>query len=114
MAVARPPAPENGPDTRERRPRLDRPGCRFRGHVCESLTHEPPGKHPARGRARGGPQRHLRRRGSAGALAQLRTVAATAKIQVTSTIADLQNLPTGDLKSAFERSSACKSVAAST
>ena len=53
-------------------------------------------------------------RGSAGALAQLRTVAATAKIQVTSTIADLQNLPTGDLKSAFESSSACRSVAAST
>jgi hypothetical protein len=49
VAVARPPAPENGPNTRERRPRLDRPGCRFRGHVCVSLTHEPPGQHPDRG-----------------------------------------------------------------
>ena len=53
-------------------------------------------------------------RGSAGALAQIRTVVATAKIEVTSTIADLQNLPTGELKSAFASSSACESVAAST
>jgi hypothetical protein len=41
-------------------------------------------------------------------------VAATAKIQGTSTIADLQNLPTGELKTPLESSSACKSVAAST
>ena len=49
-----------------------------------------------------------------GAVSSIGTVAATAKIQVTSTVSDLQNLPKGELQDAFKNSSACKSVSSST
>jgi hypothetical protein len=46
--------------------------------VCESLTHEPPGEHPDRGALVQAVSGISGVRSSAGALAQLRTVAATA------------------------------------
>jgi hypothetical protein len=51
--------------------------------------------------------------GIPGALSTIAATASSAKTQVTSAVTDLQNLPKGELKTAFQNSSACKSVASS-
>jgi len=47
------------------------------------------------------------------AVTSIGTVAATAKIQVTSTVSDLQSLPKGELQHAFENSNSCQSASSS-
>jgi hypothetical protein len=51
--------------------------------------------------------------GIPGALATIGATASSAKTQVTSTVADLKNLPSGELRDAFKNSSTCKAVASS-